>query len=147
MRITLELNLSTSGNGIICVAILAIIVVVGIVAFFCETSATLYCVFSPFRTIVGALNTDIESLLYSNYRGTLDRLSSIEFEHKAPTTNVRIPHILTIEMTSSRPVTPASPRVFKVKAAQPGVPLFGCSKYHHQLLQFISLVSIYLPYT
>jgi hypothetical protein len=31
MRITLELNLSTSGNGIICVAILAIIVVVGIV--------------------------------------------------------------------------------------------------------------------
>jgi hypothetical protein len=69
MRITLELNLSTSGNGIICVAILAIIDVVGIVSFFCETSATLYGVFSPFRTIVGALNTDIESLLYSNYRG------------------------------------------------------------------------------
>ncbi|PVH76016.1 ubiquitin carboxyl-terminal hydrolase-like protein [Cadophora sp. DSE1049] len=29
-------------------------------------------------------------------------------------------------MGSSRPVTPASPRVPKIKPAQPGVPLFGC---------------------
>jgi hypothetical protein len=44
MRMTLELNLSTSGNGIICVAILAIIVVagMGMDVFLCETSATLF---------------------------------------------------------------------------------------------------------
>jgi hypothetical protein len=144
MRITLELNISTSGNGIICVAILAIIVVVGIAAFLLLRGLGYFI--WRLRPFLDNCRCFKHRYRIVNYRGAFDRLWSSEFEHKAPTTNVRIPHILNIEMTSSRPVTPASPRVFKVKAAQPGVPLFGCSKYH-QLLQFISLVSIYLPYT
>lgn len=32
-------------------------------------------------------------------------------------------------MASSGPVTPASPKVLKVKESRPGVPLYGCGEY------------------
>lgn len=40
-------------------------------------------------------------------------------------------------MDSSAPVTPASPKLIKVKDPQPGVPLFGCGKS--------SPIPIYIP--
>jgi len=35
-------------------------------------------------------------------------------------------------MSSSRPVTPASPKAVKVKSPQPGMPMYGCGKSSFQ---------------
>lgn len=34
--------------------------------------------------------------------------------------------VQSLTMCASRPVTPASPKVVKVKSPQPGVPMYGC---------------------
>jgi len=86
----------------------------------------------------------------SSLRGHFGLKLKLELELQIDTLNLN-PTTSTLvvnEMTSSGAVTPASPKIVKIKAAQPGIAQFGCGKLEQNFpeSQLRSLASLLTSY-